>query len=345
MASVLKSCCCFVPSLFSNYIDQPIRKMQHVNDTKLRLQVMCADRAQLKYICDLKKMCDCTSMEDSKIVTATDKRMQERVVLKMASTKHDSNIFVMENEISIMKDISHPNCVCLIECFFLADNIIIEMEFCSRGTLSRFIRKGTVQFNEQNIASVVKEILNGLDYLHNERVIVHNDIKPDNILVDDQYEIKICDFGLSKKLIQKDQKRRVEIGTLAYMAPEQFTEPPCYGIEVDIWSLGIVIYEMANKMTPYRGVGKEKLASVVRDGPPPRLDPAKYSPDFCDFVSHCLEKEPQSRFTVTQLLEHPFIVKNATEHPSEFLRTKKTSPDEKTQDIDELTAEIPTFDD
>lgn len=323
--------------MFNTYVDAPLKRAQYLNDTKIRLKAMCSDRANLKHICDLKKMCDCTSMSDSKIVTATDKRMQERVVLKMASTKHDVNILIMENEIYLMKDLSHPNIVCLIECFFLPDYVIIEMEFCARGTLARFIRRG-FKFQEEHISCIARELLSALEYLHTERTVVHNDIKSDNVLVSDQYEVKICDFGLSKKLMSENQKRSAELGTLHYMAPEQMTSPPSYGISVDIWSLGIILWEMSHGVVPHRGAQREKVPELIRESPAPRLNPEKFSKEFCDFLSHALEKDPQQRYTASQLLAHDFIKMHEEVNPVDFLRPKKSNPDDKTADVDEVTA-------
>ena len=203
---------CNLPlKLFDDYIDKPLRKQKMMEDVKTRLLVECSDNCASLYIVDMEKLCDC-ALDNSYIMIARDTRMQEQVAVKIVSTDFEKNLVTVENEVRIMQDCYHPNLVELYECFYHPEAIWIEMEYCSRGSLGRMIRSG-VRFSEQHIASIVKHVLRGIHYLHYDRLVMHNDIKSDNILVNELYQIKICDFGLSRELRNHDQKRRTA-GTL-----------------------------------------------------------------------------------------------------------------------------------
>lgn len=123
------------------------------------------------------------------------------------------------------------------------------MEYCSEGSLYKLIqKKGTIP--EVYIKLILREVLNALKYLHNNKKI-HRDIKPDNILVTKHGEIKIADFGVSSKLTDTNHKANSFIGTPHYMAPEIISKE-CYDYKVDIWSVGIMAIQMATGHLPYK---------------------------------------------------------------------------------------------
>jgi p21-activated kinase 7 len=309
-------------SLYDTYVGQPMKRKQLVNEAKLRLHYSQSNKNYLQYLKNFKRLCDTSSMTNGKIMLATDLRMKETVVIKVVSiadTKKNNNLFIMENEIRIMQECSHDNIVTLYDCFIVNEQVWIEMEYCRRGTLHTLLKKKEIQWTEEQIASIVKQILKGLHYLHNDRVIVHCDMKTDNILITENYEVKIADFGVSKKLLNKDQKRSIEVGTALYYAPEIVQENPSYGMEVDIWALGIVIWEMTtNGRAPYSGLEKPEILKRIREDPAPQLDREKWSADMVDFMDRMLRRDPTERYTTKQLLQHPFMNK-ATMEPADFL--------------------------
>jgi p21-activated kinase 1 len=312
---------CNIPQLFDTYVEAPIRRRNFIDHVKHRLITECSDNTGLLYLTEMNKLCDCT-MKDCKIMTAKDSRTSEIVAVKVVSTSEEKNLVLIENEIRIMQDCFHPNLVELYECYYLPDSIWIEMEYCSRGTLGSFIRSG-VPFTEERIASIMRHILRGVDYMHNERQIMHNDIKSDNILITEQYEIKISDFGLSRELRRRDQKRTSEAGTLYYMAPEQVELPqkrPCYGIEADIWACGIILYTMTKGgKPPHFGVESATIRELILNGPVPELNREEWSEAMCNFASCMLSKDPSQRLPACELLDHPFLKLCPSLEPTEFL--------------------------
>lgn len=129
------------------------------------------------------------------------------------------------------------------------------MKYCSRGSASNL--GGAASENE--IWKFIHDVANGLKYLHaQEPPIVHQDIKPENILIDEQNNFLITDFGISKKMrttMRKQSKRSIESGAIAYMGPERFLKDPMAVKASDIWSLGVSIYEMATNDLPFMGQG------------------------------------------------------------------------------------------
>jgi len=143
---------------------------------------------------------------------------------------------------------------------------------------------------------------------------IHRDIKTDNILLNEAGEVKLADFGFAIQLTEEKNKRRTVIGTPYWMAPEIIQNLP-YGKEVDIWSLGIMIMEMAEGEPPYIKYSQAKALFLISTQGAPALKKAKnWSNDFKHFVSLCLQKEPNKRPNAIELLQHPFIASACTQH-------------------------------
>ncbi|KAL8093863.1 mitogen-activated protein kinase kinase 7-like [Apium graveolens] len=191
----------------------------------------------------------------------------------------------------------------------------ILMEYMEGGSLENLVKiNGTL--SEKIIVEVARRTLKGLDYLHNTKHIVHCDIKPANLLVNHNMEVKIADFGVSKLIDLTSDQRQIFSGTTAYMAPERF-DSCAFGDDLDvfagdIWSLGLTLMEIYNGYHPYHAPdGKPKtndfdLIFDVCYEDCPTL-PEEASPDFQDFVKRCLEKNPSKRWKAHQLLTHPFL--------------------------------------
>ncbi|XP_023017722.1 dual specificity mitogen-activated protein kinase kinase lic [Leptinotarsa decemlineata] len=166
---------------------------------------------------------------------------------------------------------------------------------------------------ENVLGKIALAVVSALHYLHSHLKVIHRDVKPSNILINRQGEIKMCDFGISGYLVDSVAKT-IDAGCKPYMAPERIDpqgNPSQYDIRSDVWSLGISLIELATGEFPYPkwGTPFEQLKQVVADDPP-RLPPGQFSTQFEDFTIKCLQKKYIDRPNYSQLLEHIFLVKH-----------------------------------
>ena len=191
--------------------------------------------------------------------------------------------------------------------------LYILMEYLSGGSVHDIMReKYQNGFKDEcQIATVLKGILLGLEYVHKHEQ-VHRDIKPGNVLINDKGTVKIGDFGVAASLLEEGIKRPrfTVIGTLSYMAPEVLNKEISYTQKADIWSLGITAYELATGSSPYYSIPPLGIVKQILKSPPPRLPKDEnYSAELCDFVKVCLNHQTENRPTASTLLEHDFIKK------------------------------------
>ncbi|XP_072033486.1 dual specificity mitogen-activated protein kinase kinase 4-like isoform X2 [Amphiura filiformis] len=172
---------------------------------------------------------------------------------------------------------------------------------------------------EDILGKVTVATLKALNYLKDELKIIHRDVKPSNILVDREGNIKMCDFGISGQLVDSIARTQ-DAGCRPYMAPERIDPMASrqgYDVRSDVWSLGITLSELATGKFPFRKWNSvfEQLAQVVK-GDPPRIKSTpelNFNDDFVDFVSKCLTKDEMQRPKYKKLLDHPFIIRSVTE--------------------------------
>jgi serine/threonine protein kinase len=244
----------------------------------------------------------------SSIWTATDLRTNKKVVIKVVQVTKVNFKYVLA-ELMTHKNAQHTNIVNFIEAYFIAEQqqIWVILEFMDGGDLTRRVMASESKFTEPDIAYVIREVSKALQYIHKSNSI-HRDIKSDNILFSADYKaVKLADFGFATKLTDSTARAKSMVGTPHWMAPE-IIRAENYGQPVDIWALGIVAIEMADGNPPYWGLDRNKAFTLVATkGSTGLSDPSKWSSPFVEFVNGCLKMNPDERFTVDQLLTHPFI--------------------------------------
>ncbi|KAJ5066244.1 sterile20-like kinase isoform b-related [Anaeramoeba ignava] len=216
-------------------------------------------------------------------------------------------------EISIMRQCHHENIVKYYDTYSKDNELWIVMEYCGGGSVSDIIETCDTTLNEEQIASVCKEVLLGLKYLHEIKKI-HRDIKAGNVLLTDNGHSKLADFGVSGQISDTMLKRKTVIGTPYWMAPEVIQETG-YDFKIDIWSLGITILELAEGNPPLSDTHPMRAIFLIPSRPSPTFrEPEKWSKTLKDFLALCLTKDPDKRPGAIELLEHEFIKKAKGTH-------------------------------
>ncbi|CAG9132478.1 unnamed protein product [Plutella xylostella] len=234
-------------------------------------------------------------------------------VLAIKQVPVDTDLQEIIKEISIMQQCDSPYVVKYYGSYFKNTDLWIVMEYCGAGSVSDIMRLRKKTLSEDEIATILCDTLKGLEYLHRRRKI-HRDIKAGNILLNTEGHAKLADFGVAGQLTDTMAKRNTVIGTPFWMAPEVIQEIG-YDCVADIWSLGITALEMAEGKPPYGDIHPMRAIFMIPTKPPPSFtQPDQWSPEFIDFVSQCLIKNPEERATAEFLLEHEFI--GNAKHPS-----------------------------
>lgn len=246
------------------------------------------------------------------VYSATDSRTGRKVAVKKMPVNGD-NVKLLSTEIGIMKTSHHQNIVDYIDSYMPTERSIwVVMEYMSGGCLTDILEAfDEIPLGEPQIAYITRETLRGLAYIHSLHRI-HRDIKSDNILLGADGAVKLADFGYAAQLTQQKQKRNTVVGTPYWMAPELIRGQD-YGTKVDIWSLGIMVMEMAEGEPPYMEFPPLRaLFLITTKGIPPLKEKEKFSPEFLDFFSQCIDVKVETRPDANTLLEHKFLLKAST---------------------------------
>ncbi|XP_064188704.1 TRAF2 and NCK-interacting protein kinase-like isoform X9 [Anguilla rostrata] len=224
----------------------------------------------------------------------------------------------IKQEINMLKKYSHHRNIATYYGAFIKknppgidDQLWLVMEFCGAGSVTDLIKntKGN-SLKEEWTAYICREILRGLTHLHQHKVI-HRDIKGQNVLLTENAEVKLVDFGVSAQLDRTVGRRNTFIGTPYWMAPEVIAcdENPdaTYDFKSDLWSLGITAIEMAEGAPPLCDMHPMRALFLIPRNPAPRLKSKKWSKKFQSFIDSCLVKSHGQRPSTEQLLKHPFI--------------------------------------
>lgn len=238
------------------------------------------------------------------VCIASERETGNQVAVKKMDLRKQQRRELLFNEVVIMRDYHHPNIVEMYDSFLVEDELWVVMEFLEGGALTDIVTHA--RMDEEQIATVCRQCLKALAYLHSQGVI-HRDIKSDSILLASDGRVKLSDFGFCAQVSQELPKRKSLVGTPYWMAPEVISRLP-YGPEVDIWSLGIMVIEMVDGEPPFFNEPPLQAMRRIRDMPPPKLKNShKISPRLQGFLEKMLVRDPGQRATAFELLQHPFL--------------------------------------
>jgi len=234
----------------------------------------------------------------------------------------------LQREIEILSSLRHNNIVRYLGTAREDNTLNIFLEYITGGSIQSLLAK-MGPFPEEVISVYTKQILYGLEYLHSNN-IVHRDIKGGNILVSNDGVIKLADFGASKKLEDVvDPKKSSLKGTVCWMAPEVARQESGCGKEVDVWSLGCTVFEMATGQPPWNDFPDQVsvLYHLATLRSPPSFKSVKLSSIGIDFLKQCFVVAPHKRKSVKALLEHPFVNHSTASPLKDSANTSYSSPD------------------
>lgn len=228
------------------------------------------------------------------------------VAIKIYISLDPRGVEEFKSEYITTQGISHPNLLTTTYFDVWEQHPFLVMKYCAKGSSSKLAGK----IDEYALWQFIHDVSAGLKFLHElPEPIIHQDIKPDNILVDDTDRYLITDFGISKKIrstMRKQSKRAIGAGATAYMGPERFESDPTPVKASDIWSLGVSIYELATGELPFSGLG----GGMLRNGAEiPSFD-KKWSKEMNMVMQCCLAKETWNRPTAQQLEEYSMAIIN-----------------------------------
>lgn len=210
------------------------------------------------------------------------------------------------NEINLMKNLRHFSVVKLLDTIETDKYILLIMENILGGDLLTFIKKRN-KLPEKVAKFIFKQLLQSIKYIHSKN-IVHRDIKLDNILIDLHNNIKLCDFGVGKNIVNNQELLYEQCGTPAYIAPEVLGGEGYTGFPVDIWSSGVVLYSLLMGNIPFKAQNLNELQSLIMTGNYKRIE--GISQNGKDLLNKLLEINPNKRITPDEALNHPWFFEN-----------------------------------
>ena len=242
------------------------------------------------------------------IQKSTGKLVTIKIKKKDESKKEEE---LVRYEIDILKFCHHKNIVHLIDYFETIDNIIIILNYVEGSTFGDYLKENNFNLKESKAASIILQIAKGIKYLH-KFGIVHRDLKPDNIMItqkdkDSEIDVKIMDFGLSK-IVSSEEKLSEGFGTLYYAAPEIIQNNP-YNKEIDVWSLGVILFYMFTGCYPFMGKDEEEIEEKIINEPVEFKDGEwkRISENVQDLIRKCLEKDPEERIAIDDFINHSWF--------------------------------------
>jgi serine/threonine-protein kinase OSR1/STK39 len=261
-------------------------------------------------------------------MSAVVKSTGEEVAIKKLDLENmNCSLDEIVREAQTMRSLNHPNLLPLYCSFVHEQHLWMVMPYVHGGSILNIMRfRFQDGLEEPAIATIMKEVLKALEYLHRNGII-HRDIKAGNILLDSDGHVMLADFGVAAALERGGSwgnrmiSRNTFVGTPCWMAPEVMQQEFGYDSKADIWSFGITLLELAHGHAPFARLPPMKVLIMTLQNPPPTLDQTESKKHFSkamrDIVAKCLVKDPTQRPTAAQLLEHKFF---KTAHDAHYLQ-------------------------
>lgn len=241
------------------------------------------------------------------VYKAVEKSTKRIVAIKVVNLEEtDDDIEILVQEISFLSQLRSKYITNYYDTYVRDVSMWIVMEYCGGGSCADLL-KCHKKFNEETVSFIIRETLKGLEYLHKEKK-VHRDIKAANILLTEDGQVKLADFGVSGQITLTKVKRDTFVGTPFWMAPEVISRHSNgYNERVDIWSLGITTIELVTGSPPYANLEPMKVLFQIPKNPAPILIGSNYSEEIKEFVKFCLVKNPKHRPSASVLMKSKFI--------------------------------------
>jgi MAP/microtubule affinity-regulating kinase len=217
-------------------------------------------------------------------------------------------------EAEIIKTLDHPNIIKVLQIIDTENTFHLVMEYASNGDLFRRLDLGRME--EKEAKEKFRQVVSAIRYCHEEKNVIHRDLKPENILFDNQNNVKIADFGLSEEFIP-GVKLDTFCGTPEYMAPELFQGHKFDGPKVDVWSLGVMLYEMITGTVPFSGSTWQNIGERVVRGK--YYVPDYISTDCRNLLNKTLVLDPNQRATIHMIMKDTWV--NLDLEPKQFSRS------------------------
>ena len=243
------------------------------------------------------KCYECTNLETKKVTAA-------KIIPKSTLQKSRQRAKLL-SEIKIHRSLQHPNVVQFEHVFEDSLNVYILLELCNNQSLNDLIKRRK-RLTEIEVQCYIYQIVQALKYLHLNRII-HRDLKLGNLFLSDKMELKLGDFGLAAKLEFDNEKRHTVCGTPNYIAPEILENKIGHSYEVDVWSLGVVIYTLIIGRPPFETPEVKSTYKKIKMCAYTFPEHIPYSENVRNIISKILVIDPSKRPTLDEVMQHPFI--------------------------------------